>query len=299
MNNKKITNAGYRVIELLKELAQKPLSPAELLNIIEEKTDNTYRKEVINKYLNTLKLLNISIQKIENKYCLQKSIEKIDFNTNDIAIIKFIEDYSSKTLSIEIQETLSDCLHTVEKSFSDKTIDLIKAKQHKVYQPSFKMSLRNKSINTYEKYCKDKFKLELRYKEKNKIELYKIAPLKIIYKKSKAILLGYCYSTNAYKEFVINNIIESRQLPQIYGTNSSTSVTFKLKNRLALSYKLKEGETIIERGKDFIVVSNNLEDKDLIIRRLLRYYDSCEILYPKAIKEKLLSLIDEMEQLYV
>lgn len=72
----KINNAGYRLIELLKELIKHPLSMEELLEIVEDTSDNSYRKELINKYLNTLKLLNLPVVKQkDNKYYIQRSID--------------------------------------------------------------------------------------------------------------------------------------------------------------------------------------------------------------------------------
>ena len=69
----KINNAGYRLIELLKELIKHPLSMEELLEIVEDTSDNSYRKELINKYLNTLKLLNLPVVKQkDNKYYIQR-----------------------------------------------------------------------------------------------------------------------------------------------------------------------------------------------------------------------------------
>ena len=68
MKNTKISNAGYRVLEILKELTNRPLSPDEMLLYLESATNNLYRKELALKYLNTLKLLNIDIEKIEGKY---------------------------------------------------------------------------------------------------------------------------------------------------------------------------------------------------------------------------------------
>ena len=66
----------------------------------------------------------------------------------------------------------------------------------------------------------------------------------------------------------LKNITEAHQTPQVSTINLAGSVTFKLKNRLASSYRLKEGECVIEQGVDYIIVSNNLEDKDLILKRL-------------------------------
>ena len=59
MSVSKINHAGYRVIELLKELIKRPLSMEELLEIAEDTSNNSYRKDLINKYVNTIKLVNI------------------------------------------------------------------------------------------------------------------------------------------------------------------------------------------------------------------------------------------------
>lgn len=299
MTDKKITNAGYRMLELLKELAKKPLSPSELLNIIEEKTDNCYRKELVNKYLNTLKIMNISIGKIRDKYCLEKSFDTIDFDKTDISMLKFLKKYVNKLQCPAYKDELQEALQIIEQNFSDSTYELLQKKAIKAYKPYCEIILDDDNAKTFEKYCAEKFKLEIKYREsKDTSYICKIAPLKIFYKKGSVVLLAYCFDTNSYKEFLITNIIDSRQLPQISMPYSPSSVTFKLKNRLAQAYRLKEGESVIEYGRDYIIVSNNLEDKNLLIKRLIRYYDSCEILYPTAIKKQMLKLLDEMEQIY-
>lgn len=299
MADKKITNAGYRVLELLKELARRPLSPAELLNIIEEKTDNSYRKELVNKYLNTLKLLNISICKVKDKYCLEKSLEPINFDKMDLSVLKFMQNYMNKLQCPIYKDKLSETMQIIEQNFSDNTYALLQDKSIKAYIPYFNTTVHDENVKIFEKYCVDKLKLEIEYADKPKeFQTYKVAPLKIIYKKGQAILLAYCFATNAHKEFLLCNIINSQQLPQMTTLASPSSVTFKLKNRLAQAYKLKKGESVIEYGRDYIIVSNKLEDKELLIKRLIRYFDSCEILYPKIMKENMLNLLDEMEKLY-
>lgn len=301
MSVSKINHAGYRVIELLKELIKRPLSMEELLEIVEDTSNNSYRKELINKYLNTLKLLNIFVVKQkDNKYYIQKSLAPVDFNEKDLSLIKLIENSLPQIQGQELKEQLAGALQVIEKNFSDNTYNILDEKEIKPYISNFQLALYDKNLKKFEKYCKDKLKLTIIYPddETGKPEKYNIAPVKIIYKNNNAALIGYYYGSNAYKEFLLKNIIDVCQTPQISTLNLAGSVTFKLKNRLAASYKLKEGETIIEQGIDYIIVSNNLEDKDLILKRLIRYFDNCEILYPKTMKEKMLNLINDMESIY-
>ncbi len=300
MQDNKINNAGYRLLELLKELIKRPLSMDELLTIAEDTSDNSYRKELINKYLNTLKLLNIPVIKQKDKYYIQRGVDNIDFNENDLSLLKLIENSITQIQSPELKQNLTEALQIIEKNFSTNTDKLIQTKGIKPFIPNFELALYDENIKKFEKFCKDKLKLSVKYKNETtgQIEQYNLAPVKIVYKNNCAALIGYYYGTNSYKELLLKNIVEAKQTPQVSTINLSGSVTFKLKDRLAFSYKLKEGETIIEQGMDYIIVSNNLEDKDLILNRLIRYYNNCEILYPKAMKEKMLNLIEDMESIY-
>ena len=301
MQDNKINNAGYRLLQVLKVLIQKPLSVDELLSIAEETSENSYRKELVNKYINTLRLLNIPVIKEKSKYYILRGIDNIDFNESELSMIEMIKNSLSQIQSMDLKHNLEEALQIIERNFSQKTDNIINLKQIEAAASKTNgRALCDESIKKFEKYCKEKLKLSLKYKNTllNQIECYSIAPVKIVYKNQKAFLVGYHYETNSYKEFLLSNIVEAHQLPQISTVNISGSVTFKLKNRLAASYKLKEGETIIERGDNFIIVSNSLEDKDLILKRLIRYYGNCEILYPRTMKEKMLKLIEEMEHIY-
>ena len=291
MSDNKINNAGYRFIELVKELVKRPLSVDEMLAIVEETADNSYRKELINKYINTLKLLNVPIVKLKDKYYIQRSLESTNYETSDLSVIKFMNESLNNIDALQFKDTLKEALQVVEKSFSDDTYNLIKTKKIKTYPSTINITKKDENVKLYEKYCREKYKLSLHYKNDltEETEKYNVAPLKIIYKKGNAVLLGYCYGTCSYKEFLLCNILKSEQMPQVSTVNLSGAVTFKL----------KEGETVLEMGVDYKVISNTLEDKDLILKRLIRYFDSCEILYPKQMKEKMLNLINEMESIYV
>ena len=164
-----------------------------------------------------------------------------------------------------------------------------------------KLKLRDENITRFEKYCKDEQKLEIKYKtgaESSKTITCKINPLKIMYKKGNAVLIAYDCTENTYREFVLNFISDTKQLPQKTSDSYTNSVTFKLKNRLAKSYVLKENEKILESKKDYIVVSNSKEDRDLLVRRLSRYFDNCEILYPKDFRKKMTDYLDSIEKVY-
>ena len=298
--NKKIPDSGARVLEVLKALSKQPLSSAEILSLLEEKSNKIFRKEIVPKYLNTIKLLGIKISKHKNKYYLDKSISCIDFSKTDLSMLKFIEKYATALKLRTLDENLDRTLQVIEKNFSKQTEDLYKNTTIRAYYTKKVISAKNDSLQKFEKYCKDGLKIELTYKpDKNLPEqIYKISPIKILYKKGNAVLIAYDCVNNVYKEFIIDFITHSQQSPQKNSRDFTNSVTFKLKDRLAKSYILKEGEKILEYGKDFIVVSNRKEDRDMLTRRLARYFDKCEVLYPQDMRQKMIDYINNIEKLY-
>ena len=301
MKNTKISNAGYRVLEILKELTNRPLSPDEMLLYLESATNNLYRKELALKYLNTLKLLNIDIEKIEGKYFIKRGIECIDPDKNDLSVMLFIRKYIDTIGHESFKNNIEESLQIIERCFSNKVLDCIKTHTIKPYIPKKSLIIKDENVKKFEKYCHDGLGLELKYENyqsDNKDNLYKIAPLKVVYKRGKAVLIAYDQKDNDYKEFVLENITDVKQKPQKQVKGSPSSVLFKLKGRLAKSYMLKKGEMLLETGDDFIIISNRNEDRELLIRRLLRYYDKCEILYPKTCRERIVELINEMEAMY-
>lgn len=300
MEKTKTSQTAYRTLEILKLLAQNPLSSQEMLEYIEKTTDQNFRKEMVLKYINTIKLLGIDIKKDGNKYYLNRSLEYIDFSKKDLSILAFIQKYVNKIQHDDYKNNIVESLQKIEKSFSQNTISLYKKNKIRAYLPAKPLNINDKDIEQYEKYCKDELKLKIIYKYEllQGQKEFLIAPLKVIYKKGNAVLIGYDSKNNEYKEFLIENIVNVEQTPQKAIPNSSASVLFKLKNRLAKSYVLKKNETLLECGNDFIIVSNKKEDKELLLRRLLRYFDQCEILYPKSYRTSLLDMIDSMEKIY-
>ena len=76
--------------------------------------------------------------------------------------------------------------------------------------------------------------------------------------------------------------------------NYLNTVVFELYGRLANSYKLKPSESVINFEQGKIVVSNSEEDRDVLLRRLLKYGENCKIVTPKSMQEEMISLTNEM-----
>ena len=71
-------------------------------------------------------------------------------------------------------------------------------------------------------------------------------------------------------------------------------MVFELHGRLMRAYKLKPSEKVINFNQNYITVSNSEDDKDILLRRLLKYGESCKIVSPKSLKAEMLELTNEM-----
>ena len=71
------------------------------------------------------------------------------------------------------------------------------------------------------------------------------------------------------------------------------AVVFVLKGDLAKKYTLRENEQLSQSlYENTITVSNRGESKEILLSRLLRYDDKCEIIHPKEYREEMKQILD-------
>lgn len=317
-NNKKIATSGYRVLEILKALNSSPLTTFEMLKYLEEKTENVFHKEIVAKYIATLRLVGFEIARERDKYILKSSLEKIDFTKEDLSVMRFLEKYVDEMPFVDLKKNICLALQIVEKTFSKEFIEISKSAnilpisikkyskntnnecnfdENKNVIPN-KFNIEIEKTKLFEKYCIDGLKLEFVYKINNDEKVFRVAPINVICKKGKIILIAYDFGENEYKEFLLELVDKVKQMPQKGSCFYPSTVTFRLTGRLAKSYILKKGERVLESTSEYLVISNTNEDKEMLYRRLARYYDKCEILYPVQARSEMLEFLNEIEEVY-
>ena len=72
-----------------------------------------------------------------------------------------------------------------------------------------------------------------------------------------------------------------------------TTIVFRIKNRLARNYKLRDWERLdkIEGDGSHVIVNKN-EDLNNLLKRIMRYGTECEIISPKFMREEMIELIN-------
>lgn len=293
--SKKTGDASVRVLDTLKFLSQNNASIQDIIKYFEkiDPKNRTYTNEVILKYINTLKVFGFRFAKNKDKYILLNSPESFDFSPKDLIAIHLLEKFSSMFPEERVKLNIYQFLQDLEKRFSDNTRLLA----HNLKRPDFKLesnyNKHAKKINEYEKYCLDKQRLKITYLKNNSETSIIVEPNDIKYAEQNIYLSVYNPISAQVQDIPFESIIHVEQLP--LKSNFKTllsSVTFELKDRLAKAYKLHDGEKLLQIKTDGnIVILNQNEDHSILIRRLLRYGENCEVISPKSLREEMKELI--------
>ncbi len=300
----KYNDSCLKMFQFLKLLTQGPVDFNVVLDIFsDETTEGKSNPHVaLNKYLNTLKIFGIKVQKKQNKYYLLSSPYKINLNADDLTSLNIIKNTLELLPNGKHKKNIETFIKNLEIRFSEETQATAKAinsTQNLDY--TFNFSELKEQIKQCEEYCQQNHKLEITYTDiKGKLNHIICSPVELKYQKRKICICVNIQNEGRIVEIPIDNIKSINQLPSTNNNQiTTTTITFKLKNRLAQNYKLREWERIekFEPNGDIIVVNKN-EDQDLLLRRLMRYGNSCVILYPKFIKERMLELINKTLENY-
>lgn len=295
--SKKTADASIRVLETLKFLLKNLASIQDIINHFEKIDPNSriYTNEVILKYINTLKVFGFKFSKQKDKYIISNVFNKFDFDKDNLEAIYLLQKFSQVIPEKKVKEEIDKFLQDLEKTFSVSTLLLINnLSKFDSCMPLIDYSQYSQQIEEYEKYCLDKQKIKVTYKNTSQSETaIVVEPNEIKYNVNEIYLSVYNPISAQVQDINFNSIIKVEQLPlKSNRTNMVSSVTFRLKDRLAKVYKLHDGEKLFQLNDDeSIVILNQKEDRALLLKRLLRYGEYCEVLSPKSLREEMRQLI--------
>ncbi len=295
----KYNDSCIKIFKFLKLLSNGPVDFKVVLDIFsDETTEGKSNPHVaLNKYLNTLKIFGIKVKKENGKYYLLSSPYKIDLDANDLKSLNILKESLELLPNGKIKKNLETFIQALEIRFSENTqtkFNAINTTQNFDY--SFKYSELKEQIKKCEQYCQENHKLEINYTDIKGVEKHIIcAPVELKYQKRKICLCVNVQNEGRIIEIPLDNIKTVNQLPNATNNQiTTTTIVFRLKNRLAKNYKMREWERSegIDSNGDLIIVNKN-EDQDVLLRRLLRYGSECVIESPKFMRERMLELINQ------
>lgn len=300
-NLSKKCDTSLRVLQTLLFLTEQPASIQDILNYFKEKQQVLYTSKVILKYLNTLKVFGFRLLRNKNKYILLNAIPAISFSDDELEGLKLLANLSENIPESKIKKDLATLYEKLEIHFDNGT--KLKAKNIKLNNniQNSHYDKYKEIIKQYETYCEDKFQLRITYINRRKEVTIRCIPIEIKFHYNEVYLNCYDIKTANMVDIRLRDIKEVHQYPTMQNSNNYifSNVTFKLKDRLAKAYKIKDGEKLFQSlPNGDIIISNNKEDREELLHRLLRYGSFCEVLSPMNFRDEMKELITSTLKLY-
>lgn len=289
-------DTGLRILAVLKILLESDVTKSELIDKMNNNPlfENVYTFEALIKYFNTLSVIGFKIEKDKNVYKLRNALSQIEVTESELETVIDLINYTKKLHNKSLEKTIKDLLYKSVKYIEEESV------QNKIIQ-ALKESAQtiesNNLAQTLESIMYDNCLISITYiKNNNTQDTITVRLDEIIEKKNDIILVCYDKKKARSKKINAASIISIKQTPQraeeTRANNNST--VFRLSGRLAPIYKLKEGEEVIDFAAGYKTISNKGEDKDTIIKRLLKYGENCQILEPEPVKEEFLILAESI-----
>lgn len=307
----KISSTAYRVLLLLQKLNQTSLCIDELNKIFSEtpEIERLFSKEVILKYISTLRMAGCDIEKPSSRngncYVLNKALIKINFSEEEIEILAMLKTYAEGLQQEKFLKNYSSFIEKLKKYLEEKQVKKLEENfsNFSNFEILNKFKDYERLIKKLEKFITDNQRVEIKYiKADNGQQEIVITKLKKIqYSADFVSIIYYDLISGQSGSIKISEITDIKQLPSRSGEGlSHNPVIFKLKGRLAKSYRLYEKEKISETNEKTgeLTITAYPEDIDSLLLRLLKYGENCELLYPRQLRNKMIKLINSTLENY-
>ncbi len=302
----KVSSTAYRILLLLLHLNEDRFNVSQLNEIFSKDAQvaRYFSKDVILKYISTLRVAGYKITKpcLSNKYTyeLEKSPVLSNFNERQLKVLAIMDSYIKSLHQIKLIEKYQSFLKKLQKIIPDEQVQLLnKELLNQNENPEadyFRHEHYAELIKKIESLKKDKCRVSIKYKLSEEAEekqvIFELKNIK--YDKNEVYISGYSPVIGQTQLIKLGQIIDAKQLPTQSQYNQILSpVIFKLKGNLAKVYRPYENEKVVYSGEKSysITVTAYIEDQDILLNRLLKYGDSCEVLYPKNTRDSMVKII--------
>lgn len=305
-DNKKLNAGCIKIFQFLQLLYEDEADYQRVVEIFKDEisTKNAQNSNsiqvLINKYINALKIFGIKIIKEKNKYKLQSSLYSMKLSTDDIKSMSILLASSQNFPDKKSGDTVKEFIDKIELRMSNEDKNILSTYiKNSDYDFSFYYSDLREQINKCIELAEHNRIINLVYLNKKKEIKLKCKVKDVIFDSRTAYLMVYDRISRENIKIAIPNILSIDDSPAstVNTTESTTTVVFKLKGRLAKTYHLRPGEKSTPEGDNLIVVTRD-EPIESLLSRLIRYSTDCEIQSPKFLRDKMFTLINDMLKNY-
>lgn len=267
-------------------------------------SDNSIHSVTLSKYLNTLKIFGLNVKKEKGKYHLLNSLYKIDLTQNELNAFSFIKEIAANLKDDEKnKKEFEKFIKAFELRFSENTQMHTKKKssQHKA-DFSFYFDKFTNKVEICSKFCQEDYKVEIVYYPKGKRIEKKITAKaqELLFRRNNAKIRVLDLNSSQITDIPLDNIISLKQMPvkipKTYCLNRMT--VYGIRGRLAKNYRLRAWEIADGFKGEWLIIKNRDESEDELLKRLLKYGDSCKVITPAALRDKIATIFDDTLKLY-
>lgn len=277
-------------MKIFKLLYEKPCSLSEII-------DELYRenivvtKETLVKYFKTIRQSGCILRKKQGKFYLESIPFTLNLSDCDYDNIEIFANLGVGLYGDNVKASLKDAIKKIlsmtDKGVYEKYISLFSKSEKDIQEPF----IYKEKIAKLLKYGRDNAKIKILYND----EKILISHISFKYIDDNVYLHAFNEIIKNYELYLLKDIKEIYSTPEVSTQCVFAPYTvFEISGRLMRTYTLYEGERVIKVKNDSIVISNNLEDKNQLYRRLVRYGTLCKIISTGNDIAKFNEMLDKM-----
>lgn len=275
--------SSMQVLKTLKVLLSGNYTMQELIGILNKNEKiPVFNNSVVSKYINTCRYCGINIPKIHNHYIVTSMPFGLELTGNDINLMEILQSVIKQEMASRCNKIFDSLIEKLNR-FSNKKIARVEKGTYQITAELFELAVAETR------------KVNLMFKNGTILECIPVSMFE-----SNGKTYFQVISKNKNRVIDVSRVSGLHVLSEKYvQSHSGQVVVFELKGALAQRYNLRENERLLKKfdGKS-IVVSNHGENKDILLSRLLRYDDKCEITNLKSYRDEMLKIIDSMLKNY-
>lgn len=269
--------SSMQVIKTLQVLLEGNFTMSELIEKLNQNEEEpVFNNSVISKYINTCRFCGIEIPKIHNKYFVTSMPFGLELTNIDINLLESMQNLVKNEMTKKYNKLFNSFIEKLNRYSNKKIARVEKA----TYQLTSEL---------FENAVADRRKIQLLFKNRVIMECI---PIKITEVKGKTYFNVFYKNRERMIDSARVSGLEVMKQKFLQNFNDE-SVIFLIRDDLAARYDLRENEQYTKTDRiGWKAISNRGENKEVLLSRLLRYDNKCEIISPQSYRDEMKQILD-------
>lgn len=279
-----VNHRALGLVDLNRHLCENPL------------IGRTYNSETMTKYINTLRRAGCDIPKSSSRndfqYVLESSPFRLSLSSEEITVAEKILTVLSGHPDESLLSAYHDFLGELQWSLPETHRfgrDYIRGPMD--HDDDLRRQHRRELVRRYRRYCKEAQWLVLTYidaafsRQGERI----VEPIRVIEEKGRIYLLATEHESVGWHDRLrldLEKITTVRQLPSKVSRQAvPMTVVFQVYGRLAKTYRLYAGETVMFEKEDALQIKARTDEGGKLLARLRKYGQHCQVISPARLRK--------------